>query len=163
VIFRPAALLTFAIDAASRICSSLDYFFEKDKKVIGRMVSLFPFETAHRIFKKYGVIWGEEMPTRAFILWHDRRALTKRRNTDNVSIFTYKIDQGSLFHRNINAYKVDRVKEPHWTIIKTSNWFSNLKLVVAFNNGLVWATFNAPKEYIQRTLVTFLYFISKLH
>jgi hypothetical protein len=43
-----------SIDAASRICSSLEYFFEKDKKVIGRMISLFPFETAHRILKKYG-------------------------------------------------------------------------------------------------------------
>ena len=42
-----------SIDAASRICSSLEYFFEKDKKVIGQMVSLFPFEAAHRIFRKY--------------------------------------------------------------------------------------------------------------
>jgi hypothetical protein len=49
-----ADLRCASIDAASRICSSLEYFFEKDMKVIGRMVSLFPFETAHRIFKKDG-------------------------------------------------------------------------------------------------------------
>jgi hypothetical protein len=38
-----------SLDAACRICCSLEYFFERKKKVIGRMVSLFHFETADRI------------------------------------------------------------------------------------------------------------------
>lgn len=42
-----------SLDAARQICCSLEYFFEPDRKVIGRMVSLFPFETAHRTFKKH--------------------------------------------------------------------------------------------------------------
>jgi hypothetical protein len=42
-----ANLRRTSIDAASRICSSLEYFFEKDKKVIRRIASLFHFETAH--------------------------------------------------------------------------------------------------------------------
>jgi hypothetical protein len=49
-----ADLRRASIDGASHICSSIEYLFEKDKKVIGRMVSLFSFKTAHRIFKKYG-------------------------------------------------------------------------------------------------------------
>lgn len=42
-----------SLDAARRICSSLEYFFERDKKVIGRWTSLFPLESARRIFKKH--------------------------------------------------------------------------------------------------------------
>lgn len=49
-----ADLRQTSLDAARQICSSLEYFFEQDKKVVGRLVSLFPFETAHRAFKKYG-------------------------------------------------------------------------------------------------------------
>jgi len=42
-----------ALDAARRICSAFEYFFEDDKKRTGRMVALFPFETAYRTFKKH--------------------------------------------------------------------------------------------------------------
>jgi len=42
-----------ALDSARRICSAFEYFFEEDKKRIGRMVALFPFETAYRTFKKH--------------------------------------------------------------------------------------------------------------
>jgi len=46
-------LQQMSLDAARRICSALEYFFGQDKKMTGRLVALFPFETAYRTFKKH--------------------------------------------------------------------------------------------------------------
>jgi hypothetical protein len=75
-----------SLDAARQICSSLEYFFERDKKMIGRMVALFPFETAHRIFKKHGIA-GAGNGCRRELLFCDM--VNERLQTEGISTFAY--------------------------------------------------------------------------
>jgi hypothetical protein len=41
-----------SLERADRICQSLDYFFEKDKRVIGQIVILLPFEAARSFYAR---------------------------------------------------------------------------------------------------------------
>lgn len=43
-------LTTESLESADRICQSLDYFFHKDKRMIGRIVILSPFEAARGLY-----------------------------------------------------------------------------------------------------------------
>ena len=41
-----------SLECADRICSSLEYFFERDKRMIGRIVILSPFEAARGLYAR---------------------------------------------------------------------------------------------------------------
>jgi len=56
-------LMQQSIDSADRICQSIEYFLEDNKRLIGRMVVLAPFETARSLFSqlsKTGTGFAEE-------------------------------------------------------------------------------------------------------
>jgi hypothetical protein len=41
-----------SVECADRICQSVDYFFEADKRIIGRIVMMFPFESSRALFAR---------------------------------------------------------------------------------------------------------------
>lgn len=43
-------LILESLDCADRICQSLEYFFQRDKRMIGRFVILSPFEAVRRLY-----------------------------------------------------------------------------------------------------------------
>jgi len=45
------SMISTAIEPADRVCQSLEYFFEDNKRMIGRMVILVPFEAARGLYK----------------------------------------------------------------------------------------------------------------
>ncbi|KAF4628392.1 hypothetical protein G7Y89_g9753 [Cudoniella acicularis] len=51
-------LIEKSAECADRICQSVDYFFDKDKRMIGRIVILLPFETARGFYGRLCGSWG---------------------------------------------------------------------------------------------------------
>jgi hypothetical protein len=49
--FGVESMISKAIEPADRVCQSPEYFFEDNKRMIGRMVILAPFEAARGLYK----------------------------------------------------------------------------------------------------------------
>lgn len=46
------SLNTQSLECANRICQSVDYFFKADKRIIGRVVMMFPFESSRALYAR---------------------------------------------------------------------------------------------------------------
>ena len=50
--FNIQVLTAKSLECADKICQSLEYFFQRDMRMIGRIVILFPFEAVRNLFAR---------------------------------------------------------------------------------------------------------------